>query len=240
MLARFDALAAAGFAAARDDLQLWHLVRTGGLLLDVESEDRWRDGRKARAADTVAACSAAIARVHRLLCKLGLGPATVLTAPAGSSEVLGRATALLLGLPRAPWPEHAGSPGLIVVYDLERLPDAAAGALANHQPGQLLWSHAVRWTIDHPVAPDLVTFVHQHVAPPWAGELDGEALGADAAARWANEIASAPATGLERSDDRLAALAEATRGCGEHAAGVFRSHGPRQQQCAIPTQTAPF
>lgn len=268
MLSRLDALAAAGFAdPPRTDLQVWHLVRTAGLLLDGGSaadgpsvSRQWStvdqsldtervsdesidDGRGARVEDSAASCRSAIERVAALLAALGVTPPSILSVPHDSSRVLANAAAQVLGLPSHRWPDRTEAPGLVVVYDIERLDGPVGDALAIHEADQVLWSHAVRWTIDHGVTPDIATFVHQHVVRPWEDELDGEGLPADAVSAWVElildaEVAKAP-TAADR-DARLVRLAEATRGCGEHAAGVFRSSGRREKQFALPVVVDAF
>lgn len=232
MLSRLDALGAAGFAApARDDLQVWHLVRTGGLLLD---------GRGARVEDSAAACRSAIERVGALLGALGITPPSILSVPNDSSRVLANAAAQVLGLPSHRWPDRTEAPGLVVVYDIEWLDGPVGDALAIHEADQVLWSHAVRWTIDHGVTPDIASFVHQHVVRPWEDELDGQGLPADAVGAWVELIVDAKPTTAADRDARLVRLAEATRGCGDHAAGVFRSGGRREKQFAIPGEVDVF
>jgi hypothetical protein len=178
--------------------------------------------------------------VAALLAALGITPPSILSVPNDSSRVLANAAAQVLGLPSHRWPDRTEAPGLVVVYDIERLDGPVGDALAIHEPDQVLWSHAVRWTIDHGVTPDIATFVHQHVTRPWEDELDGEGLAADAVSAWVELILDATAAPAAERDERLVRLAEATRGCGEHAAGVFRASGRREKQFAIPVVVDAF
>ena len=241
MLSRLDALAGAGFTdPPRHDLQVWHLVRTGGLLLDAEPTGTDHDGRETRVEDTAARCRSAIERVAGLLDALGLTPPSILSVPNHSSRVLAHAAAQVLDLPAHLWPQRPEAPGLVVVYDIERLNAAVGEALAVHEQDQVLWSHAVRWTIDHRATPDIATFLHQEVVRPWHDELDGEDLDADALAAWAELIVDVKPTMAADQDARLVRLAEATRGCGEHAAGVFRPDGRREKLFAVPVVVDAF
>jgi hypothetical protein len=242
MLSRLDALAVAGFAdPPRHDLQVWHLVRTGGLLLNARpAGSASDDGRGTRVEDTAEACRNAIERVVSVLARLRVTPPAILSVPDDSSRVLAKAAAQVLDLPSYLWPSRPEAAGLVVLYDIERLEAPVGDALVIHEQDQVLWSHAVRWTIDHGVTPDIATFMHQEVVRPWEDELHGQALAADAVAAWVELIADVRPSAPPEQDERLVRLAEATRACGEHAAGVFRSSGRREKQFAVPVVVDAF
>jgi hypothetical protein len=74
----------------------------------------------------------------------------------------------------------------VVAYDLDRVEWKDLERLVERRPDQILYAHAASWTEDGPVAPDLVTLLHQHlVAPPLTAE----------------EISAAPPIVADHTDD---------------------------------------
>lgn len=237
ILARFDAIcAAAGTTPEKADLQAWHLIRTGGLLLDTAGPmSAYGDYRSANREDTAESCREGIARVSALLDALGVGVSAVLALSDESSQILAAATAQVIGTDVSEWPSRSDAPGLVVVYDLESCPPSEAEALSIHEPDQILWAHTVRWTNDRSVTPDIATHLHQRTKAPWTTDNDGtdEAVARETWTRSIVEANPEPADHTS-SDARLRDLADATRDLGDHAAGVFRSSGRREKQFAVP------
>jgi hypothetical protein len=229
MLSRYDALSNDG-PIDSNDVSAWHLVRTGGLLLDprrplpLETESDEQDGRRGVVTDTVAACREAIMRVAALLSDLGVAPDRILTLPDRHSAALGAATSVLLGLSAVEFTDDPEADGLVVAYDLARLPFDVAEVMRVKEPGQVLWAHASQWTTDHEVTADICSFLYRSVAPPW---------GDDASAAL-EQLVDGRTPDPEGSDARVATLAEATRDLDDHRASVLRNSGRRSKQWALP------
>lgn len=148
------------------DLRGWHSVITGGLLLEraPEGEDLM-NGRYAWVQDTERSLRASIQRLRAALEAWSCRPPRVWLLPDRSSEILGRAVALLLGVPALPWRPEGG--GLVVAWDLDDLDPEQLLALSSRLPGQLFYAHTADWLKNHPVAPDLLGRLHQYEAAPW-------------------------------------------------------------------------
>jgi len=167
-LARADAVRAVSPLDA-GDLRGWHFVLGGSLLLHLSpyGMDAGMAGRYAFLQDSEATCVEGIRRVEAVLNAWGAAPPRIFELPDRNSAILAHAASALLKRPLAPWPSD--DPGLIVAYDLSSLGEL--DSLREHRPSQILWSHALCWTRDHPVTPDLVTLMHQHNASPWEPRL---------------------------------------------------------------------
>ncbi|HET6582906.1 MAG TPA: hypothetical protein VFG69_05660 [Nannocystaceae bacterium] len=242
VLARAEAVATSTPLDPRD-LRGWHFVLNGGLLLHVSPHgfDEGMNGRYAFRQDPEAMCHEALVRLRHVTIGLDLQLTSVLTLRDPDSAALGAATAKFLGLPARPFGEVLDAPGLVVVYDLANLRDEDVADLQSHRPGQVLWTHASEWTRDQPLAGDIVTYLYQVNASPW-----GERLAFDPQHGGARRMPRDPAPtevladrvlaaqpddgGLADLDDldRLARAVE--RLSGDHAAGAFRSYGPRRRQ----------
>lgn len=245
LLARADAARAAGALDARD-LRGWHFVINGGLLLHVSPHglDEPMRGRYAFVQDQEALCREGIERARAAIDAGGLAVERVLVLPERSSQVLGLAAARVLGLPAVSWDEGHDASGLVVAYDLEALDDDLYRAVRPHRPGQVLWSHASRWTGDQPIAPDLITYLYQFNTPPWGEQLKVDPSGAgvrkaepDAAPAeaLAERIVAAPLAADALHDlDALRAFVAACAGVGEdeHKGGAWRVSGLRRKQWA--------
>ncbi len=245
LLARADVARAAGALDDRD-LRGWHFVINGGLLLHVSPHglDEPMRGRYALVQDQERLCREGIERARVALEASRVFVDRVLVLPERSSQILGLATARALQLPAVAWEDEHEGPGLVVAYELEALGDDLYRAVRPHRPGQVLWSHASRWTADQPIAPDLVTFLHQFNTPPW-----GEQLGVvpDGAGVRRYEVDAAPADELaerivaaELEPDALHdldALRAFVAACArvddeQHRGGAWRSSGLRRKQWA--------
>ena len=91
---------------------------------------------------------------------------TVFHAPGAHHAALARAAADALQRPcKELGPHGTLEPGLLVVHNVEDLPDTLVEALGWHHPGQLLWAHLSPWTREAPWAADVVTVLHHAVEP---------------------------------------------------------------------------
>jgi hypothetical protein len=201
----------AALTPAAGDVRAFTCVIAGGLVLAL-GEDR---GRFA-ALDDRGVIRAATEAIGAALARLGRAPDRVLLLEDPPSRALGLAAATLLDLPAAPLDE---GPGLVVTWDVGGLRPDDELALRTHRPGQVLWSHTLRFTRPHRVMPDLITGWARSTRTPWEKDEPPEAAAA--------AIAGAAASPASADLDALVALAEATRGLGEHAAGVWRDEGER-------------
>ncbi len=227
----------------RRDLRGWHFVLNGSVLLHLSPYgfDDGMNGRYAYTQDSEATCHEAIVRLRHAFISLDVQPTLVLPLGDPDSTALGTAAARFLGVPSRPFAEAHESPGLVVAYDLAHAPEEARADLQNHRPGQILWTHASEWTEDLPIVGDIVTYLYQTNVSPW-----GEQLAVDPVTRETKTLArdNAPpdfladrllASTVEPSAlrdldalDRLARAIETLSG--DHAAGLFRSYGPRRRQ----------
>lgn len=245
MLVRADAVRAVGALDDRD-LRGWHFVINGGLLLHLSQEglDDPMRGRYAFVQDHLVMCREGIERARAALEAGGLAVERVLVLPERGSQILGLATARVLGLPAVPWEEAHEGPGLVVAYDLDALDDDLYRAVRPHRPGQVLWSHASRWTADQPIAPDLVTYLYQFNVPHWGEQLQidleaKETRCAEPDAAPPEALAEAIATaaigyGPDALHD-LDALRAFAAACARvqdeaHRGGAWRRSGPRRKQ----------
>lgn len=229
MVARGDAID--GVAKLdRDDLRGWHYVMNGGLLLHESPHGRESmRGRYAWVQDTDALCREGLARVKAVLEVWDAQPPRVFALGDRDSTILGQAAARVLGVPFEAWPVAGRTePALVVAYDLGGAPEGSLAALAEHRPGQVLWTHAACWTAGGAFAPDLVTFLYQTNTSPWeeAHETPEEL---------ATHVADAqPDAGALADIDALKGLARAVR-------GSRRTSGPRGKQwLGSPVKSARF
>jgi hypothetical protein len=171
MLARADAVA--GLCRLdRSDLRGWHFVLTAGLLLHLSpfGLDDGMHGRYAYTQDDDSRCLEGVRRLAAAVDAVGAPPPRVLALPDRDSMALAWAVGAELRRPVAPLSAATmAEPGLVVAYDMAVADGEAAGALAEHRPGQVLWVHAAQWTADLPYAGDLTTYLYQVNVSPWAG-----------------------------------------------------------------------
>lgn len=159
------------------DLRGWHYVLTGGLLAHQSPYgfDEPMHGRYAWLADSLPLVAMGIERLQGLVARLGLP--CVYAPPRRDDEILAEAIAIRLGIPRATWPSvGVPAPGLVVVYDLQRLPAVYAPQLEQRRPDQVLFAHASPWTTDSAIAPDVTTLLYQSLVSPWAEPDDDRSV----------------------------------------------------------------
>lgn len=129
-------------------------------------------------------------------------------------------------------------PGLVVAYDLALIDEDIYAALKDHRPGQILWSHALCWTQQSPIAPDLVTFLYQMNTAPWDGGLcanpetgmtEQGAPDQRAAKEIAADICNTATDTIDLSDlpALIALVQSAAKLTNEHGAGALASTGQR-------------
>ncbi len=237
MLARADAARTSSSLDERD-LRGWHFVITGGLLLTRSSHGAAvMNGRHGFVHDDHRDCLAGLRRAAAVMTAWDQPVARVLAPADRDSAILACAAGMILGCRVEAW--SADRAGLITVYDVDRLTPAQRASLADHRPGQVLYSHAASWTAQPAFAADLVARVHQIGLAPWdaARGLDPATgtlreVPADGApiAELAARVASAALTADDLADlPALLALAEAARTLtGDDAAGGLRVTGRRR------------
>lgn len=169
MLERADSVAGV-CSLDQSDLLGWNYVLNGGLWLllssaDLESPMR---GRFAFVYDSDSHCLTAIQRLKAVLKRLDMTIPRVFALPDPKSTILATALAQSLGCEFVNWsPDGDQRPGIIVTYDLsdvDRIIDL--DILAEKWPGQIFWVHALCWTKPFPVAPDVVSYLHQFSVSP--------------------------------------------------------------------------
>jgi len=172
MLARVDALQAAGIVLNALSLTAWQAAVNGTLLLH-ESPHGYEEamrGRYAYLSDSSELMQTGLSRLKTLLEQTRLLPSRVVAAPDRSSQILALAAAEILGVPCVPWSPGEERVGLIIAHCLETSEDGDfLEALRSHQPGSMLFVHACSWTAPYPQAPDITTLLYQHLADPWSG-----------------------------------------------------------------------
>src|SRR5579883_272911 len=249
MLARADALDGVAALDGRD-LRGWHFVLNGSILLHLSpfGFDEGMHGRYAYIQDSDELCLEGIRRLAVALDALGLSPPRVFALPDRESAILAEAVAHLLELPVEPWVtgrDGVGgtvAPGLVVAYDLDRLPPEVLRSLTLQRPGQVLFSHATCWLSEPMFAADLTTYLYQVSRTPWETRLavDPETRQVKESAPREGEVAelatrlvgtTLPAEALPKVD--LAALralaARAGTMTGDATAGALRSEGDRRR-----------
>lgn len=172
MVARADALEAAGVELDERALTGWQAVIDGTVLLHESpaGHDEPMRGRYAYVGDSPGLMREGIERLAKVLAANAIDVKRVVAAPDRASTILAAATARVLGVPWAPWAGEAAPAGLVVVWSMETVGDEAfARALHPHAPGQVLFVHASSWVEPFPYAPDVTTFLHQVVTHPYTG-----------------------------------------------------------------------
>jgi hypothetical protein len=243
MLARADAVGDV-CALDGDDLRGWHFVLTGGLLLHVSPfGPEVMRGRYAFVQDTEDRCLEGIRRLGAALEALEYRPPRILGLPDRNSMALAIAAAREFGRHVEPLNDTTlDAPGLVIAYDLDSVDDEVLGGLAVHRPGQVLWTHASRWTVDQPVAADLTTYLHQVNVGPWdEGRMrvdpDGDGVVHTAAVtaepeELADRVlrAEPEPTALDDVVDLIALARAAATARGAATAAALRSAGRRERQ----------
>jgi hypothetical protein len=170
MVARAEAVTAAGISLGEHALTAWHAVIAGSLLLHESPHgyDEPMRGRYAFVSDSPQLMRLGIARLVRVLD--GRRCARVVSAPDRASRILARAVAGALELPLVDWQAGAPGEGLYVAWNLDAVGDSRFLVdLKLHAPGQILFAHACAW-VDPPLyAPDVTTLLYQSITHPYLG-----------------------------------------------------------------------
>jgi hypothetical protein len=175
-LARADRIAGAARLDATD-LRGWHHVITGGILthLSPYGFDEPMHGRFAWLQDSGPRIVTGVARLARVLAAWGVAPPCVYAPPGRGHEILAILVGERLGVPVAAWPAvGVPAPGVVAIYDLGDVDPRDLARLIDVRADQIVYAHAVPWTVDHAVAPDVAMLLAQTVVPPW-----GEGLALD-------------------------------------------------------------
>ena len=221
---RADALCGAMESPPEGDLARWHALLFGGVVLAVAPEgapgsagagrfglreDRAEDVR--RAVDAVGAVLAGLERAPERVYRLDERRSRILAAVAGASW----------GVPVAVWSAEARAPGVVVAWDLRKLPSEERDALRQSVPGEVLWDHACAWTVEARLTADLTSAVSQGTLPAW--DPDEEVPEAEVVRALLAVAAPEPdAEGVRRAT----ALARALGPSG----GPLRAHGERPKR----------
>ena len=240
----------------RRDLRGWHFVLDGAPLLHLSpfGRDEGMNGRYGWLQDDESRCIEGIRRASLALTTMGAPmPPRVFALPGRESEILARATALVLRVPFQPWPDRGSQePGLIVAYDLAEVVAAAweshqgddppplLAQLGEHHPGQILWSHVCCWTRSLPIAADLVTFHVEFASSPWSERIRVRAEGTGTEREPADvspaEAIAARIAPMSVPRDAMFDVDTLERLCaamheldGQHAAGALRREGRRRR-----------
>jgi hypothetical protein len=210
-ITRADALRALG-GLGPADLRGWHFVVHGAILLHESpyGRDEGMNGRYALLQDSFALCREALERLRAVLGAIGVSPGRVLVLPERSSEIVARAAAQIFDVPAVPWSPEDEGPGLIAAYDLALLPGQIGAALEAHRQGQILWSHATRWTDPFFVTPDITTLMYEVNRAPWDEQLQydpqSQALATIPKSNDAPEVLASRITSMALDDAALADL----------------------------------
>jgi hypothetical protein len=179
-LARADRLAGVAPLDA-SDLRGWHHVISGGVLAHLSpfGFDEPMRGRYAWLQDSGPRINTGVARLARVLAAWNVAPPCVYAPPGRGHDIVAALVAAKLGVPVAPWPAvGVPAPGVVAIYDLGAVDPRDLARLVDVRPDQIVYAHAVPWTVDGGVAPDVVTLLAQTLVPPWD---EGLALDADRA-----------------------------------------------------------
>lgn len=222
VLHRYDALAAHAPLDA-SDLRGWHWVLTGGIVLVLAPEsDGTLHGRWSTLDDSWQLVREGLERLALVLEAWGVQPACVSPVDGDGHLFLGRATAERLDVPFEPAlvPE---SRCLAVRYQHDNVIPGVAEHWKAQRPGQILWSHALRWTRENIVTPDLVTCLYDRFTPAW-----GDLPPPSEEARSAAILAAEPDASLQAGRAELVAFARFVGGVrGPDGTAALRSEGER-------------
>jgi hypothetical protein len=126
MLARADALLAAGIALDDRALAAWQAALSGTALLHCSPHgypDPMR-GRYAYVGDSAGLEREGLERLRALLAAIGASPARIVSAPDRSSRILATAARAIFGVPRVDWSRTDTGPGLVIAWSLDSVGDA--------------------------------------------------------------------------------------------------------------------
>lgn len=224
MVARADAVVAAGIPLDDRALTAWQAVIDGTVLLheSPHGHDDPMHGRYAYVSDSPGLMREGIERVGRLLGDPRIE--RVVAAPDRASGIVAAAAARHLGLPWVRWDGEASPVGLVAVWSMDAVDDPVfLQALRTRVPGQVLFVHTSSWVEPFPYAPDVTTHLHQLVTNPYTGGalrvVDGATVAAEPDPRdeeaLATEIVGAPITdGSVSTMEQVLAVARAIGGVG--------------------------
>ncbi len=153
-----------------NDLRGWNYVTTGGVLTMLSPHgypDPMR-GRFAYLRDSYENIRVGLESLKTIVEHKRMKPKCIFALPGRDSQIVATAASLVFNLPLEQWPteDGTGKPGIIVGYDFGKA-DLNLEPLSIHRANQLLFSHAIQWTLSLPVAPDVVTLQHQMLVAPW-------------------------------------------------------------------------
>jgi hypothetical protein len=172
MLARADAMTAAGISLGENALTAWQAAINGTVLLH-ESPHGYENpmhGRYAFVSDSAATQREGLERLKAVLAATNAAPARIVSAPGRESQLLGLAASRVLGAPVKRWESGAENGALVVAWTMESVPDdAMLRALSSHAPSTRLFVHASSWVEPFGYAPDVTTLLHQNITHPYTG-----------------------------------------------------------------------
>ena len=153
-----------------NDLRGWNYVTTGGILTMLSPygyPDPMR-GRFAYLQDSYENIRIGLDSLKTIVEHKRMKPKCIFALPGRNALIVATAASLVFDLPLEQWPteDGTGKPGIIVGYDFGEL-ELNLEPLSVHRSNQLLFSHAIQWTLGLPIAPDVVTLQHQALIAPW-------------------------------------------------------------------------
>lgn len=241
MVARADALSAAGVSLTGLALSAWQAVINGTVLLH-ESPHGYEApmrGRYAFVSDSPGLQREGLERLKAVLSAANAAPARIVSAPGRESWLLGLAASRVLGAPVTPWTPGAERGALVVAWSMEHVPDDAfLSALADHASGSRLFVHASSWVEPFSYAPDVTTLLHQTITHPYTGgalRVDPETNAVRPSEpdtrpdeALVEEVVTAPLTDPSKTTlEHVLAVTRALAG-----GGLFTDEGPRLRQRA--------
>ena len=157
-------------ALDENDLRGWNYGTTGGILtmLSPYGYPQQMRGRFAYIQDSHENIRVGLESLKMIVEHKRVRPKCIFALPGRDSQIVAAAASLVLDLPLEQWPTEDGTtkPGIIVGYNFGK-GQLNLEPLSSHRPGQLLFAHAIQWTVSLPVAPDVVTLQHQMLTAPW-------------------------------------------------------------------------
>jgi hypothetical protein len=150
------------------DLTGWHFAKMGGILNHVAAEgfDEGMNGRHGYFGESYDFTRYALEQLRTVLETWSFRPRRIIHPHDRNSTILAHAAAQLLELPLTELSNHGG-PGLVICYDQDAMTWEELKMLESHQPDTPFFCHAVNWVSPPPLSPDIVTFLHESVSPPW-------------------------------------------------------------------------
>lgn len=156
------------------DLRGWNFVFTGTILTHISPFGmESMSGRYAWVQDSEALILEGIHRLATILKELKISPKQVFAIPQDKpSNILAHAVSSFLKCPLVNYSDaNMTEPGLVVVYDLAKIPDDIYKKLWKIVPGQILYAHADNWTTEGLYRADITTLEYQFIAAPWDSQM---------------------------------------------------------------------